>query len=113
VSSDSSNTYTPTVLRFHTNGSLDTTFGSAGLSQFLAGPYCFVANVTLQGNNKIVASIDGLDATATVEITPVVRLTNAGQLDPAFGTSGSMSVTATAPLGSGWVGVNNVSPRGR
>ena len=109
---DGSFPWNPTVARFRTDGSLDPSFGTGGLSQFLPGNQMFVTNITLQANNKIVVSIDGLDATQTLDVTPVARLTAAGQLDPAFGTGGSMTVAGGAPLGSGGAHVIDVRASG-
>jgi len=111
ASDGSSTITTPTVIRFHANGSWDTGFGTAGLSQFLPGPFGFVTNITLQANNKIVASTDGTDSTGTVETTAVVRLTTTGQLDPPFGTGGSMTIPSVAP-GSGPAKVIDVKASG-
>ncbi len=97
-------TGTPTVVRYNLNGSLDATFGSGGISQFLAGPDVFIGHVTQQANGKILVDFSGSNA--------IARLTSTGQLDTAFGTGGTMSIVAAAPLGSGPVNPVNIKASG-
>jgi len=69
------------VFRFNTNGTLDTTFGTAGVAQFRAGQLLFApinGGLALLADGKIVVGVNGV----------LVRLLTDGQLDSSFGTGG-------------------------
>jgi len=97
-------TGTPTVVRYTVNGTLDPTFGSGGISQFLPGPDVFIGHVTQQANGKFVVDFSGSNSLA--------RLTSVGTLDPTFGSGGTAPITAAAPLGSGPVSPLNIKASG-
>ena len=69
------------VLRFNTNGTLDTAFGTGGTAKFRAGGLLFApatGGVALMADGKIVVGVNGV----------LVRLLTDGQLDSSFGTGG-------------------------
>src|SRR5215472_15024229 len=71
----------PTVFRFNTNGSVDTTFGSSGSVQILAGGIFLPpasGGIALQSDGKIL--VDSRDF--------VARSLANGQLDSTFGSNG-------------------------
>jgi uncharacterized delta-60 repeat protein len=95
--SDGSNPTSASAFRFNSNGSIDPSFGSGGVSQILSGYSYFAVSLALQNNGKILVSTQGFtDATATVLYSAIARLTTTGQLDPVFGNNG---VTTLAPAG--------------
>jgi uncharacterized delta-60 repeat protein len=87
-----------TVARLNGDGSLDSTFGTAGVSRFLPAFDSFVVHSALQDNGKIVLAIEGFaDAGDTIYASVVARLTTTGALDANFNGSGSMTIPAAGP----------------
>jgi uncharacterized delta-60 repeat protein len=75
------------VLRFNTNGTLDTAFGTGGTAKFRAGGLLFApanGGVALMADGKIVVGVNGV----------LVRLLTDGQLDSSFGTGGVAQLIA-------------------
>ena len=85
------------VLRYNSNGSLDSSFGTGGIvttSSIEDQPFTSVA---LQSDGKIVAVAGGFSAF-------VARYTSAGALDPTFGTGGIATLAdINGPAASGVV----------
>jgi uncharacterized delta-60 repeat protein len=85
-----SNSYVE-LARFQTNGTLDTTFGTSGITTTTAIPFTSYSNATgalaLQANGEIVlaASSPGV----------LARFTTSGQLDTTFGTGGLVGLVNT------------------
>ena len=73
------------VVRFNTNGSLDTTFGSGGIKMDVLGLDNFANAVALQSDGKILVS-GGLQDLAQYDFL-LARYTANGALDPTFDTS--------------------------
>lgn len=97
----------PVVLRLLENGSIDTTFGTNGATQTLVGALGNLFHVTLQSDNKIVAS-----GTAIIGGTPnafVIRYTEAGAVDTNFSVDGyaSLNLGANNTLGYDVALINN------
>ena len=85
-----SNNQPITLARYNTNGTLDTTFGKAGIVTTQVGTSSSLANsVLIQSDGKIVAtgySFNGIDYNFTL-----VRYNPEGTLDNTFGTSGILT----------------------
>ncbi len=80
----------PVVVRFRSDGTLDPTFGMAGVAHPVApGPgFHFAWGLFLQADGRLLISGDGYNpATATGDYF-VSRLTAEGQVDPTFGLEG-------------------------
>jgi len=82
------------VIRLLANGQLDTSFNGTGSLQ-LFGYHGYV--VALQNNNKILIGATQFNAQQTATSTLVVRLTVAGQPDPAFGPAQNGIVVLNVP----------------
>ena len=77
------------VARFNTDGSLDTTFGNAGIASLpLNGDL-----LALQPDGKIIVAGQG----QAVSSSSLARLDSNGQLDPAFGTGGLAPLQTFGP----------------
>ena len=75
------------LARFKANGTLDLSFGSAGLTLTPIGTWATASAVTLKPDGKIV--VIGSAATSLVtSVFAVVRYNPNGQLDPSFGSGG-------------------------
>jgi uncharacterized delta-60 repeat protein len=86
----------PAVLRYNSNGSLDTGFGSSGFVTINAEDLAFTS-VALQSDGKIVAVAGGFSAS-------VARFTSTGALDTTFGTNGIVTLSdINGPSASGVV----------
>ena len=88
-----------TVVRYNTDGSLDTTFGTGGkiLTPVGAGTSTdFAQSVTVQADGKIVVAGQGANST-TGDDFAVVRYNADGSLDTTFGTGGKI----LTPVGTG------------
>lgn len=86
------------VVRYNTNGSLDSSFGTGGITFFDVGTNSddFPYGLALQSDGKIIVS--GSTGPFTAVDFFVARFTTAGTLDTTFGTSGR----TITDLGSGW-----------
>jgi uncharacterized delta-60 repeat protein len=85
------------AFRFNANGSIDSSFGSGGVSHIVSGFFLSAIDVALQDNEKIVVTFQGTsDAAGTVLYSGIARLTGSGQLDQVFGHNG---VTTLVPAG--------------
>ena len=73
------------VARYHTDGSIDTSFGANGVFKLNTQIYDAVNSVKVDGNGKILLATD-LNAT-------VIRLNSNGTLDGSFGVSGFAVIT--------------------
>ena len=86
------NTFQFGVMRFNTNGTLDTTFHGTGIASIPVGGNADQPNaVAIQSDGKIVVA--GSSSTGGYNIFGLVRLTAAGELDPTFNGTGKV-VTA-------------------
>ena len=91
----------PAVVRYNSNGSLDTSFGSSGIASIPSLEDSPFTSVTLQSDGKIVAVAGGFNAY-------VARYTSSGVLDSSFGTGGIVSLQFTGgPAGSGVIVLSN------
>jgi uncharacterized delta-60 repeat protein len=75
-----------TLMRYGTDGSLDSTFGSNGVATSLVGTDTIVSSVALQPDGKIVAA--GSSTTGKNTDVAVLRYQPDGTPDPKFGTDG-------------------------
>jgi uncharacterized delta-60 repeat protein len=83
------------VLRYNSNGSLDTSFGTGGIVSTPSIEDAAFTSVALQSDGKIVAVAGGFSAN-------VVRYTSAGALDTTFGTNGIVTLNfINGPVPSG------------
>ena len=101
-SNNGSNTYFA-VVRYNTDGSLDTTFGTDGELTTAIGLYTDVAySVVLQSDGKILVA--GSSFNGSDNDFAIVRYNTDGSLDSTFGTDGEL----TTAIGSGSDGANSV-----
>ena len=85
------------VVRYNTNGSLDTTFGTGGIVTTPVGSGNAIANALgIQSDGRIVAA--GSFYNGSNDNFAVVRYNTDGSLDTTFGTGGIV----TTPMGSGY-----------
>ncbi len=82
------NDYNMFVLRMSKDGVLDNTFGSFGALETDLGASELFYSAALQADGKIVIGGKSAPIGTSKYETLVVRLTNAGQIDKTFGTSG-------------------------
>ena len=84
------------VLRYNTNGSLDTTFGTGGKVTTWLGSYARINSLALQADGKIVAG--GMLATSELGgnhwIVAMGRYNSDGSLDSTFGSGGIVTTDA-------------------
>ena len=87
------------VARFHSDGTLDTGFGTLGqVTAIVAGAHNQASNVALYPDGRILVSGDPIGQLD--QPTAVVRLTPQGQLDPSFGDGGTLAISV-ARVGAG------------
>ena len=87
-----------TLLRYATNGTLDTSFGGDGIVETLVGTNDSAEAVALQSDGRIVAILRGNVAGESVSF--IARYTTAGALDPTFSADGIVSIApAGGPVG--------------
>jgi uncharacterized delta-60 repeat protein len=79
--------------RYHSNGSLDTTFNGTGYSRTLVGTVSGGYSIGLQADSKIIL---GGGASVGDGRFAVVRFNSNGSLDTTFGTAGSVTTDFTA-----------------
>ena len=93
------NAFQDTLIRLNTNGSLDSSFGSGGVVNFVPSPLAFgFFALAIQSDGKIVAAADG--ASGTQALLQVARVNPDGTLDASFGSAGFTSAIVF-PLESG------------
>jgi uncharacterized delta-60 repeat protein len=98
------------LARFKADGTLDSSFGSAGLTLTPIGTWATASAVALKPDGKIV--VIGSAATSLVtSVFAVVRYNPNGQLDPSFG-SGGIAMTATG-IGLHEASAGTVLPDGK
>ena len=85
------------LLRFNPDGSLDTSFGSAGVAEAPVGSWSTPYGVALQPDGKILAAGNAADSYGHYG-WGVVRLNADGTMDDSFGHGGAV-VTNTGPSG--------------
>ncbi len=86
-----SNADSPEVIRYNTDGSLDTSFGTGGRTIPISPDFMQLNAVALQSNGAIL--ILGTDGNTESYLT--VRFTSAGQLDLSFNTTGIVTTPFT------------------
>lgn len=91
-----------TISRYHANGAIDTSFGSAGVAS-LPLPY-WIADLRIVQDGKI-----ALAGAVDYEVAFLARLNNNGSLDAAFGDGGLV----LPPMGSRYTGELIVQPDGK
>lgn len=94
------------VTRLNADGTLDTTFGSAGFRvvDVGAGTGDSGGGVAVQADGRILVAGSTYDSVAKVYAISVVRLDVDGNLDPTFGAGGK----AVLPIGTGAVNVSSM-----
>ena len=81
------------LARFNPNGSLDTTFGSAGrLTTDIGAGTNSARNIVLQPNGAIVVSGNPIGTAAGFDHTDMARYDSNGGLDATFGSGGKLSL---------------------
>jgi uncharacterized delta-60 repeat protein len=85
------------LLRYNPNGTLDTaTFGAQGIVVTDLGGFDNAFSIALQATGEIVVSGNTGSAGSVTRVT-VLRYGAGGTLDPAFGTGGIVTTSATGP----------------
>jgi len=91
--------FTDMLIRLNTDGTLDSSFGSGGIANFVPDSLAFgFFALAIQSDGKIVAAADG--ATGRQALMQVVRVNSDGNLDTSFG-SGGFTPPMVFPLESG------------
>jgi uncharacterized delta-60 repeat protein/CSLREA domain-containing protein len=85
------------VLRYNTDGSPDTNFGSGGVIRTTVGTNVEQVSVAIQTNGRIVAACSSFTSNSAGYDFWVVRYNGNGSLDTTFGSSGLV----VTPIGSG------------
>ena len=84
---NSSGNYDFALVRYNNDGSLDTSFGGAGLVITAIGPASeFALSMTLQGDGKILLAGQSYNSSGNVDFT-LVRYNSDGSLDTSFGVT--------------------------
>jgi uncharacterized delta-60 repeat protein len=88
------------LCKFNTNGTLDNSFGTNGISALhgAASKYSYGKKILIQTDGKILLATNSADTTSTnqnPEIMQIVRYNSNGSIDNTFGTSGVAIVPAT------------------
>jgi uncharacterized delta-60 repeat protein len=86
--------YSFMVARYHSNGSLDTTFNGTGYSTTIAGSRSQGIAMSLQADSKIV--VGGWADSGADHRFAVARFYSNGSLDTTFGTAGNVTTDFTA-----------------
>ena len=83
------------IVRYNTNGSLDTSFNKTGIVKTsFSFNYAQIRAIALQSDGKIVVAGSGNNGN---NLVIVARYTAAGQLDTTFGSNGTVTTTLPAP----------------
>jgi uncharacterized delta-60 repeat protein len=95
------------LVRYNSDGSLDTTFGGTGIVKTVLGAPASATAVAIQGDNRIVvaalvATSDSNSSTGLTTSIVVLRYNTDGTPDTGFGTGGV--TTAATPVGTGLAG---------
>ncbi|CAN5861839.1 hypothetical protein BH11BAC7_BH11BAC7_33260 [soil metagenome] len=90
------------VARFNTDGSVDSSYGNAGVAQVnsFTGDHSYSYDIDLQSNGKCISGGSSIYCSAQmcgVDNLMVFRLTQSGQLDSTFGYSGFVMVGDLLP----------------
>jgi uncharacterized delta-60 repeat protein len=85
------------VVRFLSNGSLDTNFGTGGFAQTIFANFNMPHSLEIQPDGKIVAAGIATNNEVTYEFA-VARFNTDGSLDTTFGTGGQATTTVTGFL---------------
>ena len=81
------------VIRVNLNGGLDNTFGSSGWSIVpFSGDSDFTSGVEVQTDGKVL--LGGYTVPSSGRVARIARLTDAGNLDPSFGSAGQVTVNS-------------------
>ena len=88
------------LIRYNTNGSLDTTFGTGGIVTTSIGNYSIVSSIAIQSDGKIV--LGGYSAKDAVWVFTITRYTTNGSIDNTFGSGGvvTMAISTSSILSS-------------
>lgn len=76
------------VARYTSNGVLDNTFGSNGITNISLNSYTTINDIVIQSDDKIVAVGTTQDAITGINQLLIVRLNSDGSFDNSFGASG-------------------------
>lgn len=84
------------LVRYNTDGSLDTNFGTGGIviTPVVSGNLSIISAITIDSNGKIIAVGDALN-TSTSRDFAVVRYNTDGSLDTTFSTDGKVVTSIT------------------
>ena len=84
------------LVRYNTNGSLDSTFGNAGIMTTSIGISSVVYSIAIQSNGKIVMGGYSFSYKDTVQVFALVRYTSNGSLDNTFGNGGIVTLATSS-----------------
>ena len=99
-SNGSANSYDFALVRYNTNGSFDSTFGTGGIVTTSIGNYSIVSSIAIQSDGKIV--LGGYSAKDAVWVFTITRYTTNGSIDNTFGSGGvvTMAISTSSILSS-------------
>ena len=87
------------AMRFLSDGTVDTTFGTDGVMQFSPNTYDFFSKIYLLGPSTYMM-VGGTNVTTTDRDAYILKITENGTFDNNFGTNGSITINFSAGLDS-------------
>ncbi len=96
---DTTDTYTATLAKLRSDGTVDPTFGQQGL--FTETQSSYVLALTVLADGSVLLAVTYFDSTTGAETAAFTKVTSAGTLDTTFGAGGSVvyaNAYATATL---------------
>jgi len=95
------------LLRYNTDGTLDTTFGDAGIISYDSSLNDYGGGVTIDANNNVIVTYSTNSTSGTIGDMIIRRYTSAGQLDMTFGVNGEVTYDSGGVDGGKGVTVDN------
>jgi len=84
------------LVRYNTNGSLDSTFGKSGIVTTSIGISSVVYSIAIQSNGKIVMGGSSFSYKDTIQVFALARYTSNGNLDYTFGSGGIVTLATSS-----------------
>ncbi len=84
------------LVRYNTNGSLDSTFGKSGIVTTSIGISSVVYSIAIQSNGKIVMGGYSFSYKDTIQVFALARYTSNGSLDYTFGNGGIVTLAISS-----------------
>jgi uncharacterized delta-60 repeat protein len=95
------------VVRYNANGSLDSSFGSGGISVTpnFGGGQDLANGLAIQSDGKIVVAGQVIPSNGNPALMAVARYTSSGQLDSTFNSTGIVTMAPAGSTNAGLIGV--------